>query len=258
LNYTSNLPMLLPRPFRRGEGRGEGSLGVGYPRVPSVAVRILAFALMVACLGFAGNSALAQDNVTVSKSRLEELERKEKELDRLKGDFNKTQDENVQLKKEQEKAAERPVLPRAPEPVPSYSSPPMESLPAVQPYDQIESMDLANYYHADSSAADHRFRKQKLAVHGEIVGFEKPLWKRSYRIILETPMRETKVICDLLPPEKSTAVFTTNHGEELVAVIAETRVPIARVGQQALIKGECKGLSDSAVLIMAWDLKLIH
>jgi hypothetical protein len=25
-----------------------------------------------------------------------------------------------------------------------------------------------------------------------------------------------------------------------------------------VIKGECKGLSDSAVLIMAWDLKLIH
>src|SRR5947207_14436912 len=74
-------------------------------------VRIPAFALMVACLGFAGNSALAQDNVTVSKSRLEELERKEKELDRLKGDFNKTQDENVQLKKEQEKMVSRPVLP---------------------------------------------------------------------------------------------------------------------------------------------------
>ena len=41
-------------------------------------VRILAMALMVACGSFAGQSALAQDNVTVSKSRLEELERKEK------------------------------------------------------------------------------------------------------------------------------------------------------------------------------------
>ena len=226
--------------------------------VNGLTVRILAFSVMVACLSFAGTSVLAQENVTVSKSRLEELERKEKELDRLKGDFNKTQDENVHLKKEQEKAASRPVSPPPSEPLPSYISPSMESLPAVQPYDQIESMDLANYYHADSTAADHRFRKQKLAVHGEIVGFEKPLWKRSYRIMLKTPMRETKVICDLLPPEKSTAVFTTNHGEELVALIAETRVPIARVGQQAVIKGECKGLSDSAVLIMAWDLKLIH
>ena len=26
MNYTSNLGMLLPLPFRRGEGRGEGSI----------------------------------------------------------------------------------------------------------------------------------------------------------------------------------------------------------------------------------------
>lgn len=202
-------------------------------------------------------TSVAQDSVTVPKSRLEELERKEKELELLKGDLNKTKDENIQLKKENEKADARPAQAPAPRPEPpvTYVSPPLDSLPALQPNDLVDSMDLANYYHADNGAADHRFRKQKLSVCGEIVGFEKPLWNRTYRVFLKTPSRDTKVMCDLLPPEKANAVFTTNHGDDLVALINETRVPIARVGQRVVVKGECKGLSGSVVTITAWDLK---
>ena len=55
--------------------------------------------LLVACLCSTALPVAAQDSVTVSKKRLEELERKEKELQRLKGDLDKTRDENVQLKK---------------------------------------------------------------------------------------------------------------------------------------------------------------
>jgi hypothetical protein len=228
----------------------------------------LAPALLIVSLCFSEQRGTAQDNVTVPKSRLEELERKEKELERLKGDLDKTKDENLQLKKEQEKTALQPV--QAPPsaapvatsppatPIITYVSPPLESLPAFQPYEIVDSMDLANYYHADTGAADRRFRKQKLSVRGEIVGFEKPLLKRNYRILLKSPMRETKVICDLLPPEKSNAVFTTDHGEELVALFGENRVPIAKVGQTVVVKGECKGRSDSEVMILGWDLKLVH
>ena len=68
-------------------------------------------------------------------------------------------------------------------------------------------------------------------------------------------MRETKVICDLLPADKWNAVFTAEHGEQLVALIDETRVPIARVGQTVTVKGECKGLSDSVITIRGWDLQ---
>jgi hypothetical protein len=181
------------------------------------------------------------------------LERKEKELDRLKGENGKTKDENIQLKQENEKAAARPV---AAEPVVSHVSPPLESLPALRSDEIVDSMDLANYYHADSAAADRRFRKQKLSVRGEIVGFEKPFYRRNYLVLLKTPNRETKVICDFLPPEKSTAVFTTDHGDKLVAVVDDRRVPLARVGQNVVVKGECKGLGHgSAITILCWDLK---
>jgi len=213
--------------------------------------------LFILLLCFTAQPAPAQDNITVPKARLEELERKEKELEKLKGDQDKTRDQNSELKKENEKAALRPVVAPA-EPVVSFVSPPIESLPAVQPYATVESMDLANYYHADANAADRRFRKQKLTVQGEIVGFEKPLFRRNYRILLKTPIRETKVICDFLPEEKVSSVFTTNHGDVLVALIGETRVPIAKVGQTAVVKGECKGRSESAIMILASDLKLTN
>src|SRR5689334_1070719 len=51
---------------------------------------------------------LAQNDVSIPKSRLEELERKERELERLKGDLNKTKDENAQLKKEKAKVETKP------------------------------------------------------------------------------------------------------------------------------------------------------
>ena len=226
--------------------------------LPSSSLRVClpgAYALGAALLLLSGSAGFASDSVTVPKSRLEELERKEKELDRLKGDLNKSRDENAKLKKESEKAAMRPVQSPPPEPAPVYVSPPLESLPALRPDQAVESMDLANYYRADTAAADRRFLKQKLSVHGEIVGFEKPLWKRSYRIFLKTPDRDAKVMCDLPPPEKANAVFTINHGDDLVALMNDTRVPIAKVGQQVVIKGECKGFSDSVITILAWELK---
>jgi hypothetical protein len=36
MRYNKKLRRFLPRPFRRGEGRGEGLLGVVYPVVLSV------------------------------------------------------------------------------------------------------------------------------------------------------------------------------------------------------------------------------
>src|SRR5215471_6210837 len=188
--------------------------------------------------------SLAQDNVTVPRSRLEELERKERELEQLKGDPNKTQTENTQLKHETPK----PVPPPA-EPVVTHTSPPISSLPPLKADEIVDSLDLSNYYHADPAVADNRFRHQKLTLRGEIVGFEKPLLIRNYKVLLKTADRDIKVICDLLPPEKSNAVFTTDHGSKLVVLMGETRVPIAKIGDIAVVKGDCKGLHGGAVSI---------
>lgn len=214
--------------------------------------------LLIGLLLCSALHVFAQDDVSIPKSRLEELERKERELDRLKGDLNKTKDENVQLKREKAKAETKPIATPAPEAVVTHVSPPIASLPPLKPEEMVESLDLANYYHADIPAADQRFRHQKLRVRGEIVGFEKPLFLRNYRILLKTADRDTKVICDLLPPQNSNAVFTTNHGSQLVALSGENRTLIAKVGDVAVVKGECKGIHSGVVMLSCWELGLMR
>ena len=245
----------------------------------------------------------AQDDVTIPKSRLEELERKEKELERLKGNLGKTNDAKAQLKKE--KAAAKPpaaqtaapittnLAPAAPAPsdsevdrlkseltktkdenlrlkqenekaaarsqaapVVNYVSTPMASLPQLKPEDIVEAMDLANYYHADAAAADQRYRKQKFTVRGEIVAFEKPPFLTNYRILLKTPDRAIKVICELNPPENANAVFTVNHGEQLVALAGERRVPMLKVGDTVQVAGWCRGADGSDVNFAGTDLRV--
>jgi hypothetical protein len=215
-------------------------------------------ALLLALAISSTSQLRAQDDVTIPKSRLEELEKKERELERLKGDLNKTKNENTQLKKEKAKAEAKPVANPTPEPVVTHVSPPIASLPPLKPEEIVESLDLANYYHADAQIADQRYHHQKLRVRGEIVGFEKPLFLRNYRILLKTADRDTKVICDLLPPENSNAVFTTDHGSQLVALSGEKRTVLAKVGDIAVVKGECKGLHSGAVMLSCWELGLMR
>ena len=193
---------------------------------------------------------LAQDTVTVPKSRLEELERKERELERLKGDVNKTRNENARLKNQLQQAATN--APAAP--VVARVSPPLESLPPLQTGAVVESADLANYYQSDPAAADRRFRNQHLTVRGEVVGFEKPLWRRDYRILLQGPDKASRVVCNFYPPDNMTAVFTSEHGTKLVGLVNQSRVPLARLGEQVRIKGLCQGWREGAVLISAGEL----
>lgn len=197
-----------------------------------------------------GRPLKAQDTVTVPKSRLEELERKEKELDRLKGDVSKTKAENAQLKEKLEQTSTNLVA----TPAPVHPVPALATLPPLQPADVIDSRELVAYYRQEPAAAEQRFRNQRLTISGEIAGFEKPLLKRNYHVLLPGNEPTAKVICDFYPPEKYTAVFVASHGSQLEGQIGETRIPLARMGERVLIKGTCKGLRDSNVLISAGEL----
>ncbi len=197
----------------------------------------------------------AQDNVTIPKSRLEELERKEQELNKLKGDVKKTKQENAQLKQKAAEAAAKAAAAPTAQPVVAHVSPPLAGLPPLKENDVVDSMDLANYYKADAAAADQRFLGHKFRLRGEVIGFEKPPLKRNFKILLKTPDRDTRVICDFYPPEQFNAVFSANHGSELVALQGETRVPLLKVGEVVSLRAECKGWHKSEVRIAGADLR---
>jgi len=140
--------------------------------------------VIVAIMG--GMSALlrAQDNVTISKSRLEELERKEAELNKLKGDTTKTADENARLKKQHElDAAKIATIPLPPAPVVLRPTAPIDSLPPVSHDEIVDALDLSQYYHQDPASADQRFGKRSFKVRGEVLAFEKKLFARQYHVL---------------------------------------------------------------------------
>jgi hypothetical protein len=198
----------------------------------------------------------AQDTVTVPKSRLEELERKERELERLKQESATPQTRSPSANQNATPASGNVPSETPPAPVPVRPSPLLASLPPLQAGDIVESLDLANHYRADAPAADRRYRGQRLSVRGEIVGFEKPLLRRNYRIFLPGPDRDTKVICDIYPQDKFSAVITINHGSQLVGLVGETRIPIAKVGDKVVVTGRCQGLRESAVMLVGAELRV--
>jgi hypothetical protein len=199
--------------------------------------------------------ALADDMVTISKARLQELERAEAELKKLKGEFNSATAESAKLKKQHQEDLAK--LAAAPQPAAiTHVSPEMASLPALRDGDVVDAMDLANYYRSDAAAANQRYRKHKLKVQGEIASFEKPVLTREYKLIFKTADREIKVVCDVYPPDKFKAVFPTKNGSELVGLaVNETRYPIAKVGDVVTVLGECRGLNDSAVRLGGCELQ---
>jgi hypothetical protein len=203
---------------------------------------------LLACLG-GPVIAFPQDNVTIPKSRLEELERKEKELEALK---KPVADSPPQQKPQ--RAAQPNTKPATTEPVVAPPSPPLATLPPPKDWETVEAMDLVNYYRQDKAAADLRFRNRKVAIRGQITAFDKPLLRRDYYVLLETADRDTKVICNLIPPDKFKAVFTINHGSELVGLEGETRIPIVKVGQTILVRGVCKGFKEGVVSISGREL----
>ncbi len=205
-----------------------------------------------------GVSIGADDNVTIPKSRLEELERKERELNQLKGDVKKAEQDNLRLKREAEAATAKAVAAVTVPAAPVYTSPPLNSLPPLQADTLVEASDLANYYRTDPSAAEQRFGGKKFILRGEIAGFGKSLVKRSYEVLLKTPDRDTRVICTFYPPDKFNAVYTSNHGAELMAYMGENRVSLARVGQKVTLKAQCRGWHDGAVLVSGAELSSVQ
>jgi hypothetical protein len=201
--------------------------------------------------------AFAQETVTIPKSRLEELERKEAELEKLKGAAKPqpavqypaivNRDEAIPQNRQPEtvSTAAKPI-----------EKPAVASLTPLEKDTVVSAMDLAAHYRANATLADERYRKRTFKVQGEIVGFEKPMLVRNYNILLKTAEPQTRVICDFYPPENFKAVYTINAGTILVGTLPDTRVPIAKVGDHVIIEGRCKGLSDGGVKLTNCEMKV--
>lgn len=235
---------------------------------------ILRLTLITTLCAFSiAQSRAAEEMVTIPRARLEELERKEAELERLRKQMQEAQAETRRLEQDRQraemerqrlaqkaaeleqareaaerKAAALTAAAASREPVPVHTSPPIASLPPLEKGAVVDALDLANHYRTEAAAATRRYEAGLIHVKGEVVRFEKPPFLRHYVIHLKTPDAEWKVAARVYPPESHAAVFTARGGDELVATTsAGARFVIARVGEKVLIRGRCKGVRDHTV-----------
>lgn len=240
---------------------------------------ILARRLIALSVAFAAltQPLRAEEMVTIPKARLQELENKEAQLEKLKKELGLSQAEKKQLadeqlrlkaeaeqsKKAQQKAEAEAAASKAAAakaaPVIEHNTPAINTLPSLQKGEVVDAMDLMNHYRADAAAARQRYEGQTIRVQGEVVGFEKPMFIRPYVIYLKTTERALKVACTVYPPDKYASLFTAKSGEEMVgSTSAGERVTLARAGQQVLIDGHCAGFSGQTLKLTSCALVSAH
>jgi hypothetical protein len=213
-----------------------------------VGLLLLLICLAVPCV-------VADDSVTIPRSRLQELERKEAELTRLK---------SGEAKPKPEQGTTAPIATSvvATNSVSSASLPTAatgQSLPPLVVGEIVQAVDLAAQYAANVTAADQRYRKHKFQVEGEIAGFEKPMFTRNYNILLKT--QGPRVVCDFYPPDQYGMVFTVKHGSELVGTLGDQKarqVTLAKVGQKVMIEGQCSGGDTAAIKLSRCTVKSVR
>jgi len=221
------------------------------------------YLVLFLCILLAGLTlpAGAQTNVSIPKSRLEELEKKEAELEKLRNQLNLKKP--VQTSQPGVNAPKAPVGGQAPGPAPTvhapaHVSPGLSTQDALKEGEVVSAIDLANHYQQDPAAADLRYHKRSFAVQGEIERFEKRAFARSYSLIMKTGGSNLRVICEVYPPEPYTAVYTATHGAEVVGMYGEQKKVLARANSVAVARGECRGLEGSEIVIKGCALKSVR
>jgi hypothetical protein len=210
----------------------------------------------------------AEEWVTIPKTRLEELERKEAELERLKQEIQKARAETQRLQTEQQRLeAEAAELRKARDTAEQHAAalaatasaagldtnlphatPPIASLPPLKPGAVVDATDLAAHYRTEPAAAARRYETGLIHVRGQAVRFEKPPFLRHYVIHLRAAGPDRTVACRVYPPDTYAAVFPAKGGQELVATTsAGARFVIARLGETVVVRGRCKGLREGIV-----------
>ncbi|MCX8089623.1 MAG: hypothetical protein N3I86_01605, partial [Verrucomicrobiae bacterium] len=148
----------------------------------------------------------------------------------------------------EQKAAAATAAAAKAQPATVHTSPPIASLPPLEKGATVDALDLVNHYRSEAAAAARRYENGPIHVRGEVVRFEKTPFLRHYVMYLRGPDAEWKVAARVYPPESYAAVFPARGGEELVATTsAGARFVIARLGENVVLRGRCKGARDRTV-----------
>lgn len=185
------------------------------------------------------------------------LKQKQEEVDRLKRDLDKAQTELKRL--EQENMRLRDAHSQRPSGPATASKPvvtrPLATLPPLSADEVIAAGELAAQFLAEPGAAAQRYSGQVLKIKGEVGRFDVKLLVRRYDVLLATGIPNIAVSCNFNYVDKYPAVYTKRKGQSLAARIGQSGdVELMRIGETITLKGRCKGLKNSEVVLTGCEL----
>lgn len=203
------------------------------------------------------SGAQAEDPpVTVPAAELKALQEKAAEVERLKAQLQKAEQELNSLKSNPAAPAPKPHVGKAPLWVPPAALQAMTNEPPPRPLVELPPLgretvltvrELISYFESDPAAAAKRFRGQAVVVRGIVTDVRKSMFQAQYELNfrqLDSPLRVTAVF---RPPAEFTRVFATEDGQEMVGLGHGIRTVFARVGADLTVQGTCEGLESGAI-----------
>ena len=173
------------------------------------------------------------------------IRRKLEEIERLKSDLLKAEQELRRLQPEVSSTA--PVAPGIPA---GSVAPPLNlaDLPALTPETIVNVDTLAAHFRADRAAAEARYLKQTFIIEGNVTRFNPKVARRSYDLIFEPAERAPLVVAQFDYREHYRAVYTRDHGQSLYARINDRdESALLRIGDPIRFRGRCAGMKDGTV-----------
>lgn len=182
-----------------------------------------------------------------------ELTQANAELAKVKAELAQAHAEIANSKANTQASGTKPATPTSaavssPGPAPVRIVPPLAELPALKPGDVVPVADIVAHYKADPFGADGRYKKKTFRLQGTVERFEEKMFVRNTDIVLETPEKLLRVVCNVPFADEFKAVFSRQSGQKLVGLTAGSERELLRVGESVIFQGKCAGLQNGAVV----------
>lgn len=153
----------------------------------------------------------------------------------------------------------RPAVPAAPgEPVREAVRPVpivLSNRPPVGVDEVVSAEDLAGEYQADRTWSDRRYKGRTFRVRGVVDHFNARMFVRNYDVVLDSPERFMKVVCNVPFGDDFRAIYPMDGGQLLAGdSLRRGKITLLRTGMTVTFRGRCNGAKESQILFINCEL----
>jgi hypothetical protein len=220
---------------------------------------------LAACFVYAPTRG--DDEISISRQRLETLERRATDADRLEHELAQLRNELALLSGKPAAGSSRgsasahadalSTLQQSPAASQSFASEPVTTpsgaveLPLIERDQEVIATDILSHYAADPASADARYRKKTLRLKGTVSDVDKELFLAPYVVIFKGTNTPVRIECSITPSANYGKVYLTRDRQRIIGEAGAGRRVLAEVGRETVIRARCQGLKEGVVRFSA-------